>query len=320
MRNKKLIIGIIIVIALAGFVLVVKSMLSAGKGKKTAPAAQVKNGSKKLPVKKEKIISKGRGGLTTRILNSKNTEIPMRVKVFRVIDSRSSIYAASTVGGRMQELLPGVYDIEIDTVPQKIFKNVKIEEGKETTEDLGCVTGSLIVRVINAKKSPAYYPLRIMYGKIDEMVTAFMTNKTLELVPGVYDIEIGTSPRQYKKDVKIEAGKETIADLGCLTGILIVKTVNADKKDVRCNVRVTKADTNEIVSAAASNKPVELIKGKYNIDVMSSPRQSKKDVTVNTGEESVIEFTVVAPQAVSQKAAAPAKMPASRPQSVKSKQ
>ena len=320
MRNKKLIIGIIIVIALAGFVLVVKSVLSAGKGKKPAPSAQVRNGSKKVPVKKEKIISKGRGGLTTRILNSKNTEIPMRVKVFRVIDSRSSIYAASTVGGRMQELLPGVYDIEIDTVPQKIFKNVKIEEGKETTEDLGCVTGSLIVRVINAKKSPAYYPLRIMYGKIDEMVTAFMTNKTLELVPGVYDIEIGTSPRQYKKDVKIEAGKETIADLGCLTGILIVKTVNADKKDVRCNVRVTKADTNEIVSAAASNKPVELIKGKYNIDVMSSPRQSKKDVTVNTGEESVIEFTVVAPQAVSQKAAAPAKMPASRPQSVKSKQ
>jgi hypothetical protein len=140
------------------------------------------------------------------------------------------------------------------------------------------------------------------------MVTAFMTNKGLEIIPGVYDVEVGTSPRQYKKDVKIEPGKETIADLGCITGTLLVRTVDENKKEVRTSVRITRADTNEVVSSATSNKPVELIKGKYNIDVMSSPRQSKKDVAVDTGAESVLDF-VVAPPAAPVKAA-PAKQAA----------
>lgn len=311
MRNKKLVIAIIAIVVFIGFILVTKALLSKGKGKKAVPpAAQVKGNLGKAPVKK--IISKGKGALTVKILNSKNAEIPMRVKIFKVTDPNSSIYTASTVGGRMQELLPGAYDIEIDTVPQKIFKNIKVNEGKETVQDLGCVTGALIIRTINAKKAPAYYPLRILYGKTNEMVTAFMTNKTLEIVPGVYDVEIGTSPRQYKKDVKVEGGKETIADLGCLTGILVVKTTDEDKKEVRCSVRVTKADTNEIVSSAISNKPIELGKGKYNIDIMSMPRQNKKDVTVNTGEESTVEFTVIA--AAAQKSAPPARKAAPRVQ------
>lgn len=292
MRNKKLIIGIIVIIAFIGFILITKAMLSMGKNKKPA-AAQMKGALGKAPAKK--VISKGKGALTVRILNYKNVEIPMRVRAFKVVDSNSSVYAASTTGSRTQELLPGTYDIEVDTVPQKIFKNIKINEGRETMEDLGSVTGSVIIKIVNAKKAPAYYPLRILYGKTNEMVTASMTNKPFEIVPGVYDIEIGTSPRQYKKDIKVEAGKETITDLGCLTGMLVVKTADTDNKDVRCIVKVVKADTNEVVSSGMSNKPIELGKGKYNIEVMSTPRQSKKDVTINNGEESTIEFTVTPP-------------------------
>ena len=300
MRNKKLIIGIIVAVAFIGLILVVRSTISKSKGKGVSPAAGMKGLPGKMPAKK--MISKGKGGLTVKILNSKNTEIPMRVKMFKAVSSDASIYAASTVGGRLQELVPGTYDIEIDTVPQKIVKNIKVNEGKETVKDLGCVTGSLIVRIVNAKQAPAYYPLRILYGKTNEMITAFMTNKALDIIPGVYDIEVGTSPRQYKKDVKIEAGRETIADLGCLTGTLTVKTTDENRKDVRTSVRITKSDTNEIVSVVTSNKPIELIKGKYNIDVMSSPRQSKKDVNINSGEESVAEFTVAATKAPAPKA------------------
>lgn len=295
MRNQKLIIGIIVAAAFIGFILLAKTMLLIGKGKKPLSAVQIKGGAKKALAKKA--ISKGKGALIVKILNSKNAEVPMRVRMFKATEPQSSVYTASTVGGRTQELLPGTYDIEVDTVPQKIFKNIKVDAGRETLKDLGCVTGILIVKTINAKKSPAYYPLRILYGKTNEMITASMTNKALEIVPGIYDIEIGTSPRQYKKDIKVEAGKESVADLGCLTGTLVIKTVDENKKDVRCSIRVIKADTNEIISSSTSNKPIELGKGKYNIDVMSSPRQSKKDVKVNTGEESVVEFTVTAPKA-----------------------
>jgi len=304
MGNKKLIAGIIVFIVFAGLILFVKNVVSKSKaGKSPVTVAQVNKDLKKMAPKK--VISKGRGALTVRIVNSKNMEIPMRIKAFKVIDGRSSVYAASSVGGRMQELTPGTYDLEVDSVPQKIFKNIKVVEGKESIEDLGCVTGSITVRTTNAKKAIAYYPLRILYSNTSDMVTAYMTNKTMEIVPGVYDIEIGTSPRLYKKDVKVGSGKGVIIDMGCVVGSLIVKTVDENGKNVRTNVRIMRADTNEIVSSAASNKPIDLGKGTYNIEVLSNPKQSRKAVKVNLGEESTADFVVGAP-IVPQKSAKPA--------------
>ncbi|MBI5213376.1 MAG: hypothetical protein HY957_08400 [Nitrospirae bacterium] len=302
MKSKKIIIGVVAIIAIIGIILIIKTIAKRGP-KKAVAAGQIKKDLDKTAAKR--VISKGKGGLTVIMRNSKNTEVPMRIKAFKVLDSKSSVYAASTVGSRMQELVPGVYDIEIDTVPQKIYKNIKVEQGRERKEDLGCVTGSMFIKTINSKKTPAYYPVRILYPNTNEMVTAYMTNKAMEIIPGVYDFEIGTSPRQYKKNVKIVAGKEVIVDLGCLTGSLLVKAVDENKKNMRYSVRVTKADTNEIISSSSSNKPIELGKGTYNIDLLSYPKQSKKDVKVNVGEEKVVEFTVQSPP---------------KPQAVKAKQ
>jgi len=103
---------------------------------------------------------------------------------------------------RMLELVPGTYDIEVDTVPQKIFKNIKVDQNKETVEDLGCVMGSLIIKTANAKKAAAFYPMRILYTKTNDMVTAYMTNKVIDIVPGVYDVEIGVSPKIYKRALR----------------------------------------------------------------------------------------------------------------------
>ena len=303
MRNKKLILGMIVLIIFVGLILFVKAIAPKAKAKKAfVPVAQVKKGLKKIAA--QKVISKGKGALTVRIANSKNMEVPMRIKAFRVIDGRSSIYTASFVGGRMQEVTPGIYDLEVDSVPQKIFKNIKVAEGKETIEDLGCVMGSIAVRTINAKKATAYYPMRILYSNTNDMVTAYMTNKTMEIVPGTYDIEIGTSPRLYKKDVKVDSGKEVIIDMGCVVGSLMVKTVDENGNNVRSSVRITRADTNEIVSSTTSNKLIDLGKGIYNIEVLSNPKQFKKDVKVNIGEESAAEFVMSAP-IVPQKPAKP---------------
>ena len=315
MGNKKLIVGIVVVIAFIGFILVTKSIISKAKGKKVMPAAaaQAKKDLGKAPAKKP--ISKGKGALTVKALNSKKTEVPVRIKAFKSVDSNSSVYMSSFVAGRMQELVPGNYDIEIDTVPQKIYKGIRVAEGKETTEDLGCVTGSIMIRTLNNKNTAGYYPIRMLYPKSGEMVTAYMTNKYLEIAPGTYDVEIGISPRQYKKDVKVEAGKEGIVDLGCITGTLIIKATDENGKDVRQTVRISKADNNEMVSSSLANRPIELAGGKYNIEVLSTPRQSKKDVSVKAGEESSVEFTVKAPVAA-QKSAAPSK-PAAKSQPVK---
>lgn len=149
MRNKKLIVGIVVIIAFIGFILVIKGILAAKKGKKPV-AVQVKGEAAKTA---KKAISKGNGLLTVKILNSKGMEVPIKIKMFKAVNSSSSIYSASSIGGRSQELLPGAYDLEVDTIPQKIFKNVKVNEGKETFEDLGSVTGALMIKTVNAKKS-----------------------------------------------------------------------------------------------------------------------------------------------------------------------
>jgi len=309
MRNKKLIMVAVVIIAFIGFILVIKGILTAKKGKKPA-AVQVKSEAGK-PVKKA--IPRGKGLLTVKILNSKRIEVPVKIKMFRAINSSSSIYSTSSLGGRSQELLPGTYDLEVDTIPQKIFKNVKVNEGRETVKDLGSVTGALTVKTVNAKKAPVSYPIRILYGKTNEMVTAYMTNRALEIVPGIYDVEIGTTPRQYQKNVRVEAGRELLVDVGCLTGTLTVKTADENDKEVRCLVKITKADTGEMVNTITSNKPTELMKGKYSVEVMSVPRQVKKDVVINVGEESMLEFTVTAPP-VPQRKAAPVKAPVQRQQ------
>lgn len=293
MGNKKLIAGIIILIVLGGLILFFKAVVAKPKIKKAAIAAQAKKDLKKPAA--QRVISKGKGALTVKIANSKNTEIPMKIRLFRVIDRGSSVYTASSVGGRMQEVAPGTYDIEVDTVPQKVFKNVKVSEGKWIIKDLGCIMGSITVKTLNARKTAAYYPMRIFYSKTNDMATAYTTNKAVEIVPGVYDIEIGTSPRMYKKNVKVSAGKEVIIDMGCVAGSLTVKTVDENGKNVRSSVRITRADTNDIVSSSTSNKPIDLGKGKYNIEVLSNPKKFGKDVKVNLGEESVVRFVIGAP-------------------------
>jgi hypothetical protein len=286
MGNKKLITGAIILVAFVGLILLVRSVGNRGDGS----ATQAKSGSKAAIDKK--VISKGKGALTVRIVNSKNMEIPMRIKAFRAIDGQSSVYATSSVGGRMQEVVPGTYDIEVDTVPQKIFKNIKVSEGKETVKDMGCIVGSITVKTLNVKKAAAYYPMRVLYANTNDMVTAYMTNKTMEIVPGVYDIEVGTSPRIYKKGIKVNAGKNTTINMGCMVGSLTVKVKDEAGRDVRLTVRIMSPDTNAIISSAKSNRPIDLGKGVYNIEINSNPKQYKKNISIKAGEEKVEEFTV----------------------------
>lgn len=302
MRNKKVIIGIVLLVAFIALILIIKAAISKTGGKqKTAAAATAKKTLGKAQA--AKIISKGKGALTVKMLNSKNVEVPLKYKAFKVVDNKSSIYMASSVGGRMQELMPGTYDIEIDTVPQKIAKNIKVSEGKETIENLGCVSGSLTVRTLTAKKTAASYPIRILYPNGGDMITAYISNRSIEVVPGSYDVEIGIAPRIYKKDIKVDAGKETVMDLGCVTGTLLVKVVDENMKNVRASVRIINAASNEVVSSGTSNKPMELGKGVYNVDVLTTPKQGKKDVKVNIAEDTVIEFVEKAPAAAKPAAA-----------------
>ncbi len=296
MKNKNLIIGLVVaVVVVIGFVLIVKPFASK-KAVKKAPAAAAKapKGIPTVPIKKT--FSKGMGGLTVKLVSYNNKEMSARIKAFKSDDSKSSTYVTSFMSNRMQELFPGTYDIEIETTPTRIYKNIKVSKERENVEDLGCITGSVIVKALNSKKRDAAYPVRILYSKSAIVVAAGTTNRPIEIAPGTYDVEVGTIPSQAKRDTKVDKGKETILDLGT-TGNLIIKTVDENKKEVRSNVRIKKAENNELVTSTTANRSLEILAGTYNIEILSTPPQAKKDVKVGSGEEVSEEFLVQAPPA-----------------------
>lgn len=305
MKSKNLIVGLVVAaIVVISILFVAKPFTAKKEIKKNVPAAKGRAAKPVVPIKKA--FAKDMGGLTVKILDSKNRDMVLRVRAFKSIDSRFSTYAASFTSNIMQELAPGSYDIEIDTIPQMIHKGISVSKGKETVQNLGHLTGSINVKALNAKKKDASFPVRILYAKSNITAASTSTNRPIEIAPGVYDIEIGTLPAQSKKDIKLDAGKEAALDIGCTTGNLVVKALDENKKEVRYSTRIKKAGTGEIVTSSTSNRLIEILQGTYDVEVLSSPVQAKSDVKVAPGEEASVEFLVQAPPAPV-KAAVPAK-------------
>jgi len=300
-KNRNLIIGIIVATVVLVIFLAMQGKPAKKAVKKAVPAAG--KAQPGLPAKKA--ISKDKGALTVKATDSKGKEVNVRIKAFRSYDARSSLYDTSFAANRMQELSPGNYDLEIETTPAKIYKGVNIAKGKEHVEDLGAITGAVLVKATDSRGKAAAYPVRAVYSRTTLMVASGTMNRPLELVPGAYDIEIWTAPRQLRRDVKVEAGKENLIDLGCATGSLIVKTADESGKAVKSNVRVTRPENGEAVLSGKDGQPMELLPGIYDVETMAGPRHVKKGNTVKAGEETVVELIIQAPKPAP--AAAPAK-------------
>lgn len=296
MKNKKLIIGLVAAVVILGIIFIKNPNTLKGKAGKAVPPVKAEQAKTKAVAKKA--FSKDMGGLTVKITNINKRDMYLGISAYRSTDRRSSVYAAAFSSNRMQELLPGDYDIQIQTIPPMLYKGITVSKGKETVEELGTVTGAVNVKLFNSKKKDAYVPVRILSQKSGTIVASGTTNRPIQLLSGMYDVDIGTMPRQLKKDMKVEAGKEVSVDLGYSMGAIVIKAVDENNKGVRLNARIKKADTGEAISSIVTNRPVEILKGAYIVELLSSPVQTKKDVVIEAGSESTVEFTVQAPAKV----------------------
>jgi len=316
MKNKNVVIGVIVVVAVVFVFVLMKSPTGKGVSKSTVAPVMAKVSAKspvkapaKAPVKPlikepvKKTFAKDMGGLTVKMLNSKSQQVSTRVRAFRVIDYKSSVYAGALSANRMQEFLEGNYDIEIDTAPQKLYKDVRVQNGKETIADLGA-TGAVNVKAQSSNKKDASYQVKVYPARSTFVLVTGSTNRPFEMIPGVYDIEINMIPVQFKKDVKVDSGKETVIDLGCATGVLSVRASDDSNKELRYGVRIKKAGSTDMITSWTTNRPLDIMEGVYDIDVLSNPVQSRKDIKVNKAEETIEEFKVSLPQAPAQPAKA----------------
>ena len=306
MKNKGLIIGLAAAVILAvGIVSILKKPKSGVDAKKGVVASDKGKAKSAAP----KTFSKDNGGLTVKFMTSRSKDAYIVTRIFKVIDARSSEYVATGVSSRMIELAPGSYDIEANTAPQRLYKDVKVSKGKETVEDLAA-SGALNLKVLNSKNKTANWSVRVMQPRSGLVIANMAAGMPFEILPGVYDIEIGTMPRYTKSGIKIEAGKETVADLGCLTGSLSVNVADENGKAISCGFRVKKGSSSEYVTSGIANRPSELLPGTYDVEVLVNPIQSKSGIKVSAGTDVVIDFKAQVIQVPTQAKTASAKAPA----------
>jgi hypothetical protein len=194
----------------------------------------------------------------------------------------------------------------------KIYKGINVAKGRETVEDIGRVTGSIEIKALGASKKPAAYPVKVMYPRTGTAVTTASANRPVDVVAGIYDIEIGSSPKQARKDVRIEGGKETVIDIGS-AGAILVKAVDETGKETKGSVKIRKAENSEVVATHVLGKQMEILPGTYIVESAVNPSVSKKDVKVDAQEETVVELIIPAPPAPAPKAAAAAGPTAAKP-------
>lgn len=297
MKGKGLVVG-----AVAVAVIVVAGIFMLSKPKPAPATAQTAVKAKGAAVKPgmppaapvKKAISKDMGALTVKVSDAKGKDAALRIRAFRAVDSRSSVLAGAFVSNRTQELAPGSYDIEIETAPVKIYKGINVAKGRETVEDLGRVTGSVEVKAAGVSKKPAAYPVRVMFAKSTTVVASGVCNRPIDVIAGSYDIEIGSAPKQFRKDVKVEGGKEAVIDIGG-SGAIMVKAVDEAGKASKGSVRIKKSENSEPVTTAAVNKLIELMPGSYMVESAANPAIVKKDVKVAAQEEVTVELVIPEP-------------------------
>ena len=304
-KSKNLIIAVVILVLALGFIFVSKPFFKNRNGKKTISSVRADGKNDPYVSAANKTFTKGMGGITVTVRGSDDKKQSVRIRAFRKLDKNSSVYVTTFVSDRLTELFPGTYDMVVETIPQTIYKNITVSEGNETVKDLGVMTGAIIVKAINSKEKDMMASIRMMYPKSNFLAAVAVTNRQMEMIPGVYDMIIETMPRQTKNNFKIEAGKVNVLDLGVVSGALIVKAVDENKKAVRMGVRVKSVGTNTAIASMVTNNAIELIPGAYDVDILSKPVQAKKDIKITAGKDTVIE-AAVSPQLV-QKPAVPVK-------------
>lgn len=308
MKNKAVVAGVVVAVVVLAIIFIKHPFTHGKAANKAVQAAKAEKGKPAAALPVKKTFAKGMGALTVKVKGSNDKPQNLKIRAFSAGNKNSSVFVAAFATERMQELFPGNYDLEIETTPAQIYKNVYVSEGKETVQDLGAATGSINIKALNSKNKDASIPAKIMRQRSKLMVAAVTTNKPFEIVPGVYDIDIETLPRQTKNDVRIEGGKETALDLGVVSGALLVKALDENGKEARANIRVKNPVSNVVVASSVTNKSLEIGPGEYDVEILSSPFQTKKGVKITTGEETSIGILVQTPPPQSApKTAAPAK-------------
>ena len=105
-----------------------------------------------------------------------------------------------------------------------------------------------------------------------------------------YKIIINTIPERVIQPVKLTEGKHTITSTMCAQGSLLVKLSGISKADFNPAIIIKDIKSNKILNVQHLNNDVKYLSGKYNIDILTLPIISLKDVDIEADNQTKIEI------------------------------
>ena len=76
---------------------------------------------------------------------------------------------------------------------------------------------------------------------------------------------------------------------------MIVKAADENGKEARVSVRIKSPANNAAVASTVTNRSFEVSPGEYDIEILSTPNQTKKGVKITAGEETSVGIVIQSP-------------------------
>ncbi len=211
-----------------------------------------------------------------------------------------------------KDLLPGEYDVRIDSDPEVWLRGIEIVAGSvkaidipplpaksEKSDELpgSAEQGRIQIVGKNALGDPleSYFAFYVYTpGDKEKSVAEESVSKPVDLPPGVYDIRVGLKPDVWFKSVEIAAGQSKQIELP-LPGRLDVRGKNALGNSVNRDFYSTvykSGDREKPLAYQYVNWHKDLPAGVYDILVNMNPSAWYEGVVITAGMSTVIELPV----------------------------
>ncbi|MBZ0253472.1 MAG: hypothetical protein K8I02_09045, partial [Candidatus Methylomirabilis sp.] len=200
-----------------------------------------------------------------------------------VMDPKTSETVTSVKSGGERALSPGKYRISAEARPERITTEFTIVEGRTTLVRLGG-TGSVGFRLLGPDGKEIDTFAYVQDPKSGDTVGTVEKGKTLEVSPGVYDLEVQTQPAPIlRKGVRVEAGKRTIETVKAV-GRLDLDIRGAEGAKVRTHAYITDLSTGDTQGTMNAGHGADLLPGKYRLEIQTIPPIIRESVVVKAGE------------------------------------
>lgn len=145
------------------------------------------------------------GSMHIKALDAKMKQASYRV---RVMYPKTGDIVVLTTANHPVEVVAGTYDVQVDTLPRQVKTDVKVDAGKEAAVDLGCTSGTLIVKALDENGKEVRATARVTKSGTNEVIVSGAANRPMDITAGTYTIELLGFTEQAKKDITIMRGAE----------------------------------------------------------------------------------------------------------------